>query len=97
MNEIASGTSVSTAVLAAAAADETSIAGSLVSACKGLERALQLGGEAHDVDQRRTQVVADDVGEALDLVVGALQVDRALLDAQLQAGSSAPRPRRAPG
>ena len=30
---------------------------------------LQLAGEAHDVDQRRTQVVADDVGVALDLLV----------------------------
>ncbi len=34
---------------------------------------FELAGEAHDVDQRRAQVVADDIGEALDLVVGAGQ------------------------
>ena len=41
---------------------------------------LQLAGEAHDVDQRRAQIVADDIGEALDLVVGFAQVGGALLD-----------------
>jgi len=40
-------------------------------------RLLQLAGEAHDVDQRRPEVVGDDVGEALDFVVGRLQVRRA--------------------
>ena len=40
---------------------------------------LELAGEAHDVDQRRAQIVADDVGEALDLVVGFAQVGGALL------------------
>ena len=38
---------------------------------------LQLGGEAHDVDQRRAEVVTDDIGEALDLFVGALEIGRA--------------------
>ena len=41
---------------------------------------LQLAGEAHDVDQRRAQIVADDIGEALDLVVGFAQVGGALVD-----------------
>ena len=41
---------------------------------------FQLGGEAHDVDQGRTQIVADDIGEALDLVVGFRQVGGAVLD-----------------
>ena len=35
---------------------------------------LQLAREAHDVDQRRAQVVANDVGEALDLLVGLQQL-----------------------
>ena len=41
---------------------------------------FELGGEAHDVDQRRAQIVADDVGELLDFLVGALQVGGALGD-----------------
>ena len=55
----------------------------------GLDRRrgrLQLAGEAHDVDQRRAQVVGDDVGEALDLLVGAAEVGGALAHALLEAG-----------
>ena len=47
---------------------------------------LELAGKAHDVDQRRTQVVADDVGEALDLLVRLLQVGGALVDGGLEIG-----------
>ena len=45
---------------------------------------LQLAGEAHDVHQRRAQIVADDVGEALDLVIGFAQVGGALVDRGLE-------------
>ena len=45
---------------------------------------LQLAGEAHDVHQRRAQVVADDIGEALDLVIGFAQVGGALVDRGLE-------------
>ena len=45
---------------------------------------LQFAGEAHDVDQRRTQVVADDVGETLDLVIGFAQVRGTLVDRGLE-------------
>ena len=41
---------------------------------------LEFAGEAHDVHQRRTQIVADDIGEALDLVVGFAQVGGAFVD-----------------
>ena len=41
---------------------------------------LEFAGKAHDVDQRRAQIVADDVGEALDLVIGLAQVGGALVD-----------------
>ena len=41
---------------------------------------LEFAGEAHDVDQRRAQIVADDVGEALDFVVGLAKVGGALVD-----------------
>ncbi len=65
---------------------------------------LEFAGEAHDVDQRRAQIVADDIGEALDLVVGFAQVGGAFVDggfeievvvAQLRFGLVA-RARRAP-
>ena len=53
-------------------------------ACDPLEdiaaQFLQFAGEAHDVDQRRAQIVADDIGEALDLVVGFAQIGGALVD-----------------
>ena len=45
---------------------------------------LELAGEAHDVDQRRAQIVADDIGEALDLVVGLAQIGGALVDGGFQ-------------
>ena len=45
---------------------------------------LELAGEAHDVDQRRTQIVADDIGEALDFFVGLAQVGGALVDGGFQ-------------
>ena len=45
---------------------------------------LELAGEAHDVDQRRAQIVADDIGEALDFVIGLAQVGGALVDRGLQ-------------
>ena len=47
-------------------------------------RAFQLGREPHDVDKRRAQIVADDVGEALDLFIRARQSRGALDDATLQ-------------
>ena len=53
---------------------------------KVLAQRLELGREAHDVDQRRAQVVADDVGEALDLVVGFLEVGRAVFDDPFEIG-----------
>lgn len=34
-----------------------------------LGRCRQFGGEAHDIDQRRTQIVADDIGETLNLFI----------------------------
>ena len=40
--------------------------------------ALELAGEAHDVDQGRAKIVADDIGEALDFVIGAGEVGGAL-------------------
>ena len=56
--------------------------------CDALEdvaaQLLELAGEAHDVDQRRAQVVADDIGEALDLLVGLAQVGGALVDGGLE-------------
>ena len=60
---------------------------------------LELAREAHHVDERRAQVVADDVGEALDLVVGRLQVGDALGDQAFQVlvGRRAARPARAAG
>ena len=45
---------------------------------------LELAGEAHDVDQRRAQIVADDIGEALDFVVGLAQIGGALVDRGLE-------------
>ena len=54
---------------------------------QGVERAqtlLQLAGEAHHIDQGRAQVVRDDIGEALDLLVGAAEVLSALDDPSLQ-------------
>ena len=45
---------------------------------------LELAGEAHDVDQRRAQIVADDVGEALDFVIGLAQIGGALVDRGLE-------------
>ena len=45
---------------------------------------LELAGEAHDVDQRRAQIVADDIGEALDFVVGLAQIGGALVDGGLE-------------
>ena len=45
---------------------------------------LQFAGEAHDVHQRRAQVVADDIGEALDLVIGFAQVGGAFVDRGLE-------------
>ena len=45
---------------------------------------LELAGEAHDVHQRRAQVVADDIGEALDLVIGFAQIRGALVDRGLE-------------
>ena len=45
---------------------------------------LEFAGEAHDVDQRRAQIVADDIGEALDFVVGLAQIGGALVDRGLQ-------------
>ena len=73
------------------------------SLCDPLEDAgaqfLQFAGEAHDVDQRRAQVVADDVGEALDLLVGLLQVGGPLRRRRLRdwcsCRATAVRPRRA--
>ena len=41
---------------------------------------LELAGEAHDVHQRRAQIVADDIGKALDLVIGFAQIGGALVD-----------------
>jgi hypothetical protein len=41
----------------------------------GLIAAVEFGGEAHHVDERRSQIVADDIGEALDLVIGGGQGD----------------------
>ena len=45
---------------------------------------IELAGEAHHVDERRAQVVADDVGEALDLVVGVLQLADTIGDDRLE-------------
>ena len=47
---------------------------------------FELGGEAEDVDQRRAQIVADDVGEALDFFIGALEVGGAPLDFAFEVG-----------
>jgi hypothetical protein len=41
---------------------------------------LEFAGKAHDVHQRRAQIVADDIGEALDLVVGLAKIGGALVD-----------------
>ena len=54
-----------------------------------LAQRLELGGEAHDVDERRAQIVADDVGEALDLLVGLGQVGGAVFDDALEIGVGA--------
>ena len=51
----------------------------------GAGRGFEFGGEAHDVDQRRAQVMADDIGEALDLLVCAGQVGGTVRDLILQA------------
>ncbi len=45
---------------------------------------LELAGEAHDVHQRRAQIVADDIGKALDLVIGFAKVGGALVDGGLE-------------
>ena len=45
---------------------------------------LQFAGEAHDVDQWRAQIVADDIGEALDLVIGLAKIGGALVDGRLE-------------
>jgi hypothetical protein len=56
--------------------------------CEPLKNAapqlLQLAGKTHDVDQRRAQVVADDVGEALDFLVRLAQIRGALIDRGLE-------------
>src|SRR5258708_3660428 len=45
---------------------------------------LEFAGEAHDVHQRRAQIVADDIGEALDFVVGLAKIGGALVDGRLE-------------
>ena len=86
MKDIASGRSASTTALTAAAlAGKVLIAGSSHDVCDRHERGLQLAGEAHHVDQRRAQVVADDVGEPLNFLVGALQVRGPFADTPLKA------------
>ncbi len=45
---------------------------------------LEFAGETHDVHQRRAQIVADDIGEALDFVVGLAKIGRALVDRGLE-------------
>jgi hypothetical protein len=40
----------------------------------------RFAGKAHDVLQRRAQIVADDIGKALDLVVGLAKIGGALVD-----------------
>src|SRR4029079_9828661 len=49
---------------------------------------FQFGGEAHDVHERRAQIVADDIGEALNLFVGFSQIGGAMGDAGARDGSS---------
>ena len=38
-----------------------------------LAHRFELGGKAHDVDKRRAQIMADDIGEALDFLIGLRQ------------------------
>ncbi len=45
---------------------------------------FQLVGESHDIDERRTQVVTDDVGVALQLIVRFLQFGGALRERIVQ-------------
>ena len=45
---------------------------------------LEFAGEAHDVHQRRAQVVADDIGEALDFFIGLAQIGGAFVDRGLE-------------
>ena len=46
---------------------------------QAVHAAFELAGEAHDVDQRRPQVMRDDIGEALDLLVGPREISGPLL------------------
>ena len=56
-------------------------AGSALSvALSGAAQFLELAGKAHDVDERRAQIVADDIGEPLDFVVGFAKIGGALVD-----------------
>ena len=45
---------------------------------------LKFTGESHDVDQRRTQIVADNVGEALDFIVGLAKLGRTVVHGGFQ-------------
>src|ERR1700722_442898 len=40
---------------------------------------LEFAGEAHDIDQRRAKIVADDIGKALNFVVGLAKIDGAFI------------------
>ena len=57
---------------------------------------LELAGEAHDVHQRRAQIVADDIGEALDFVVGLAQIGGALVDGGFEIDVVVAQPRLRP-
>ena len=45
-----------------------------------LARFVEFGGEAEHIDQWRAQIVADDIGEALNLGIGAGELRRARID-----------------
>ena len=49
-------------------------------------QSLQLCGEAHDIDERRPQIVADDVSETLNLFIGAFERRRSLGNRLLKIG-----------
>ena len=51
-----------------------------------LAQLFKLSGESHNVDERRTQVMADDVGETLDLFVGLFEIGCAEFDNALEVG-----------
>jgi hypothetical protein len=82
---MASGTSSRTAVRASCS---TSLG------ARGLDRChllvddpaglLEFGSVAHDIDQGRAQVVADDIGEALDFLVGPGEFEGADADLVFQ-------------